>query len=186
MKTAFQSILLAASLVLPLSLRAEEAAPAGFIDFGKFTPPSGGGQFVEVNIKTHLLSLAAKLSEKSEPEVADLLRNLKAIRVNVIGLNDANRAEMSERLQGIRTELDGRGWERIVTVQEKGQDVGVYLKHRADEAIEGVVVTVIEGGKEAVFVNVVGDINPEKLSVLGERLGIDPLKKLGGKHARKA
>lgn len=183
MKHSLKSLLLAAALPLALSTRADQAPP-GFVDFGKFAPPSGGGQFVEVNIKSHLLSLAAKLTEKSEPEVADLLRNLRAIRVNVVGLDDGNRTELADRLKGIRTDLESKGWERVVTVQEKGQDVGVYLKHRGDEAIEGVVVTVIDGGKEAVFVNVVGDIRPEKLSVIGDRLGIDPLKKIG-KPARK-
>ena len=40
-------------------------------------------------------------------------------------------------------------------------------------------MVVIDGGKQAVFVNVVGDIKPEQLSMLGETLHIDPLKKLG-------
>jgi hypothetical protein len=37
----------------------------------------------------------------------------------------------------------------------------------------------LDGNKEAVFVNVVGDIKPDQLSMLGDRLHIDPLKKLG-------
>lgn len=151
----------------------------GFVDFGKFTPPSGGGQFVEVNIKSSLIGLAARLAENAEPEVASLLRGLHAVRVNVIGLDDTNRAELGERLIRIRTELESKGWERIVTVQEKGQEVGVYLKQRGEEAIEGVVVTVLEANKEAVLVNVVGDIRPEKLAVIGEKFGIEPLKKIG-------
>jgi len=152
---------------------------AGFVDFGKFTPPSGGGQFVEVNIKSPLIGLAVRLTEKAEPEVADLLRGLHSVRVNVIGVDDANRAELGERLAAIRTELESKGWERIVTVQEKGQEVGVYLKQRGEESIEGVVVTVLEANKEAVLVNVVGDIRPEKIALLGEKFGIEPLKKVG-------
>ncbi len=168
------ALLMAAGLTLPL-VAAEP--PAGFVDFGRFAPPADGGQFIEVNVSAQLLSLAARLTEKQEPEIANLLRGLKSIRVNVIGLNDGNRKELGERLQLVRSELEGRGWERVVTVLEKKQDVGVYLKHRGDEAIEGVVVTVIENGKEAVFVNVVGDIQPEKLALIGERLNIEPLKK---------
>ncbi|MGE3310184.1 MAG: DUF4252 domain-containing protein [Limisphaerales bacterium] len=159
---------------------------AGFVDFGKFTPPTGGGQFVEVNIKSSLIGLAARLAESAEPDVADLLRKLHAIRVNVIGVDDANRAELGERLARIRTELDAKGWERIVTVQEKNQEVGVYLRQRGEEAIEGVVVTVLEPNKEAVLVNVVGDIRPEKIAELGERFGIDPLKKLGAATRKKS
>jgi hypothetical protein len=40
------------------------------------------------------------------------------------------------------------------------------------------VVTVIDGKKEAVLVNVVGNIQPEKLATLGERFDIEPLRKL--------
>jgi len=181
MKTLARSLALASVLTATALLPAfaDTPQPAGFVDFGKFSAPSDGGQFVEVNVSPQLLSLAAKLTEKKEPEVADLLRNLKSVRVNVIGLNDGNRKELDERIQKVRTDLSGAGWERIVTVQEKKQDVGVYLKHRGEEAVEGIVVTVIDGGKEAVLVNIVGDIRPEKIAVLGERLNIEPLKKLG-------
>jgi predicted RNA-binding protein with RPS1 domain len=173
--------LTAAALALtPIRMQAEDETP-GWVDFGKLTAPGNGGQFVEVNLKGQLLSLAARITEKHEPEVSDLLRNLKAIRVNVVGIDDVNRAELGTRMTQVRTELESKGWERIVTVLEKGQDVGVYLKQRGSEAIEGVVVTVIENGKQAVFVNVVGDIRPEKLALLAEHFDIEPLKKVTGR-----
>ena len=46
------------------------------------------------------------------------------------------------------------------------------------EAVEGLVVTVLEGKRQAVLVNVVGDIRPEKLALIGERFHIEPLKKI--------
>ncbi|HEV8494194.1 MAG TPA: DUF4252 domain-containing protein, partial [Candidatus Angelobacter sp.] len=74
------------------------------------------------------------------------------------------------------------GWERIVKVQEKNQDVGVYLKTAANkDTVQGVVVMVMDGKSEAVLINVVGDIKPEQLSMIGEKLHIDPLKKIGEK-----
>lgn len=172
------------SLTLGLSLLAAACthaadAPAGFVDFGTFNPPADGSQFVDVQVNTALLSIAARVAEKQEPEVADLLRSLKSVRVHVIGLTDANRAELGERVTKLRTELDSKGWNRVVSVQEAKQEVGVYVKQRTDEAIEGIVVTVIQGQKEAVLVNVVGDIKPDQIAVLGDRLNIDPLKKAG-------
>jgi hypothetical protein len=156
-----------------------ENAPAGYIDFGKFSPPASGGEFVEVHIKSNLISMAARLVEKSEPDVAELIRGLQLIRVNVIGLDDGNRAEIEKRVKKIRSELDANGWERIVTAQKKDEDVGVYLKTRGSDAVEGVVVTVIEGNREAVLINIVGDIKPDKIAVIGERMDIEPLKKVG-------
>jgi len=100
-------------------------------------------------------------------------------------LNDENRPDIQERVQGIRKDLETKGWERIVKVQDKGQDVGVYLKTQNKDTVQGLVVVVIDGGKEAVFVNVVGDIKPEQLSMLGEKLHIDPLKKIGKEVEKK-
>ena len=171
------------SALVSSSLCAETPAP-GYVDFGKFSPPAAGGEFVEVNINNNLISMVARLGEKSEPEIAALLRGLQAIRVNVIGLNDENRAELQNRIKAIRSQLDAQGWERIVTAQKKDEDVGVYIKTRGEEAVQGVVVTVIDGNKEAVLVNIVGDIKPEKLAVIGERFNIEPLKKIGGEQKK--
>ena len=168
----------------PLTLRAANTA-AGFVDFGKLSPAGEDGQFVEVNINSNLISMVARLAHKAEPEMADMLQGLKAIRVNVLSLNDENREDIASRIKTIRTQLDAGGWERIVTAQEKSQDVGVYLKTRGEEAVEGVVVTVLDGKKQAVLINVVGDIRPEQLGILGERFNIEPLKNLGPKEDTK-
>jgi hypothetical protein len=152
--------------------------PPGYIDFGKFAPGVSGNQFVEVNINGNLISMVSRVAQK-EPQIADLLQGLQGIRVNVIGLTDENREEIEGRIKALRNQLDTQGWERIVTVQQPKEDVGVYLKTRGPEAVEGVVVTVLDNHKQAVFINVVGDIKPEKLALLGERFHIDPLKKVG-------
>lgn len=177
MKTLLSLSLVAACLASSPMLHADDALP-GFVDLGDFSSQVSGSRFVEVNIGPALIGMVARLTEGLEPEATALLRGLKAVRVNVIGITDANRAEMDERIQRIRADLNTRGWERIVAVRENLQDIGVYLKQRGEEAIEGVVVTVLDGKGEAVFVNIVGDIRPEKIAVVAEKLNIGPLKKV--------
>jgi hypothetical protein len=178
MKQALHSSLVIAALItsIPLSTRAANTPP-GYIDFGKF--PASSGEFVEIDLKSNLLSMVTRLTQKEDAGVAELLRGLHSIRVNVIGLNDDNRDDMEKRIKAIRAELDTKGWERIVTAQNQKEDVGIYLKTRGEEAVEGLVITVLQGKGEAVLINIVGDIKPEKLGALGERLNIEPLKKLG-------
>jgi hypothetical protein len=153
--------------------------PPGYVDFGRFSAPASGGEFVEVNVKANLIAMVARLAEKQEPEAAELLRGLQMVRVNVLGLDDENRADVQKRVAKIRSDLDGHGWERVVTSQKKDEDVAIFLKMRGSEAVEGLVVTVVEGNRQAVLVNIVGDIKPEKIAVVGERLNIEPLKKIG-------
>jgi hypothetical protein len=161
-----------------LAVGAEQMLP-GQVDFGAFSPPKGEAEFVEVNVPASLITLAARLVEKDQPEVSKVLNGLKLVRVNVIGLDDENRAELQKRAEKIRKDLAGKGWERIVTAQQKGQDVSVYLKMAEKGTVQGLAAVVLDGKEHAVFANVVGDIKPEQLAMLGEKFHIDPLKDIG-------
>jgi beta-lactamase superfamily II metal-dependent hydrolase len=163
---------------LSLCLAAERDAQ---VDFGPLTFPSSGGECVEVRINRNLIAMAARLAEHQEPEAAELLRGLQSVHVSVVSLDDSNREATLGRIASVRAQLDTGGWDRVATVKQGQEDVQVFLKTRGEEAIEGVVVTVIERGQEAILVNVVGDLRPEKIAVLGERFNIEPLRKLGRK-----
>jgi hypothetical protein len=178
MKNPLYRPLAFALVTFSLGLMARAESP-GLVDFGKFTPPGKGSEFVEVQVRSNLLGFAAQLLEKEQPEAAKLLRSVQLVRVNVVGLTEENREEMQQRVQKIRQELEGRGWERNVNVQGKnGEDVGIYTQTRGGETLAGVAITVIEP-KNVVLVNVVGDIRPEQISALGESLNIKPLKEIG-------
>jgi len=178
MKKITRGILgLALGGALMVGVFAAETDRPGQVDFGKLVP-SAHGEFVEVNISGNLLGIAARLAAKQEPDVAELLRGLQSVRVNVLGLDDLNRSVTDERIKTLRTELDAKGWERVVTVKEKAQDVGVFIKTRGQETVEGLVVTVIEGNQQAVLVNIVGAIQVEQIAKLADKLHLDPLKKV--------
>jgi hypothetical protein len=178
MKTALRR-LFATTLIAMAPALASSAESPGLVDFGKFTAPGNGSEFVEVQVRSNLLNFAATLVEKEEPDAAKLLRSVQLVRVNVVGLSDANRDEMQKRVKDIRQTLEGRGWERNVNVQGKdGEDVGVYTQLQGGTALAGIAVTVIDR-ENLVLVNLVGNIRPEQISALGEKLNIQPLKKIG-------
>ena len=175
MKNSIRSLAAAGAVCLALasSVRAEDA---GFVDFGTLNPTEGS-QFVEVNIKSNLIAMVAALTKKTEPEVTQVIEGLKQIRVNVLQTTKENRDEMKKRISDIRGKLDKGGWERIVTAMEKDQDIGVFLKTKDATTVEGICVTVVDKD-QVVLVNVVGNIQPEKLAVVGERFDVEPLKKI--------
>ncbi len=164
-----------AALLFNIPLRADNP-PAGMVNFGKFTKPTNG-ELVEINLTGDTIAMAAQVGGKAQPDLADVLRGLQSIRVNVVGLDNQNRDEITARMKSLRSELDTLGWQQVVSVQEKKEDVGIYLKTRGREAVEGVVITVLDGRKEAVFINIVGDIKVEKLAALGDKFNLDALKK---------
>lgn len=173
-----------ASLLFTASLTAAESA-GGLVNFGKFTKPTNG-ELVEINLTSDMIAMAIQLAGKSQPDFTEALSGLHSVRVNVVGLDEQNREEVTARMKSVRNELDASGWQAIVKVQEKKEDVGIYLKTRGKEAIEGVVITVLEGRKQAVFINVAGDIRMDKLGVLGDKLNIRELKKVADEIMKQA
>ena len=167
-----------ATLTMAFALPGFTAQQPGQVDFGTM-PSAKGRQFVEVNIEPNLIALAAKITSKQQPEVADLLKGIKLVRVNVVGMDDSNRETVAQKIQAVRDDLAKQGWTPVVTVRdENGQNVNVHLKTGENDVIQGLVVTVLDNKNEAVFVNIVGDINPDKIAAIANRFDIEPLKKL--------
>lgn len=179
MKSLLRSSFAAAVFAGALSLSAVAADEPGYVDIGSFAP-SGKGQFVEVNLSPSLLKFAARMAKHHEPDAAEIVGDIKRIRINVVGLDDSNRAATIERIEAVRAKLEQQGWSRMVTVREgeKGDDVAIFAKVREDESLDGIVVTVISPKGEAVFVNVVGTINPDKIAALAEKYDIEPLRQI--------
>jgi hypothetical protein len=170
--------------VLSIPSFAAETDP-GYVDIGQLVP-AAKGEFVEVNLSPGLLKFAAKIASKQEPEAAALIANLKRVRVNVVSLDDSNRASTVEQFEGIRRKLEAQGWTQMVTVRERdgGDNVTVHAKQKGDDVIEGLVVTVIDGKGEAVFVNIVGTISADQIATIAEQFDIEPLRHVKMKHRK--
>jgi len=178
MKNTIRTAAALAVASLVITAQAEPTSP-GYVEFGKITPPGKGAEFVEVQIRSNLLNLAAGIIAKENAEAAKLIRNVELIQVTVVGITKENRADLDSRLTKVRADLDSKNWERNVSVQgKKGEDVVVFTKTRGAEALAGIAITV-KDDKNVVFVNIVGDIKPEQIAALGESLNIEPLKQAG-------
>jgi hypothetical protein len=177
---SFRSLALAFGLSLALTSAAfATETAAGFVDIGQLMPATKG-EFVEINLSSGMLKFAAKLATRHDPDAAALIANLQQIRVNVVGMDDSNRAATIERIESVRHNLEAKGWTKMVTVRDsaKGDNVDVHVKQRGDDGIDGLVVTVIDRKGEAVFVNIVGNINADQIAAIADKFDIDPLKKI--------
>ncbi len=180
MKSVLRSTLLAAVCAagLALSSTIATAAEPGYVDFGPALAGSASTKNVEINLPEPLLNFAATIAKCQDADAAALIKDLKQIRVNVLGMDDKNRADLTERVQKIRADLGAQGWHRAVNVQDNGDDVAIFVKLGRTSAIEGLTVTVLSKSDDAVFVNIVGNIDPTRIAALGEKYGIDHLKKI--------
>lgn len=149
------------------------AEPSAAVDFGSIPGPAGDGEQVEIHVPRNLISIATKIVAKQEPEVAKLLASVDSVHVRVVSLDEGNRAAVEKRMGEIRADLAKGGWQKVVTAKDNGDDVAIFMRTKGDELIEGVVVTVLDGDAEAVFVNVVGSIRPEQIAEIAGALHVD-------------
>lgn len=180
MKNLIRSSVTAATFALAFAASSFAASTeAGYVDIGQLLP-SSKGQFVEVNLSPSLLKFAARIAKHQDPDAAELVGDLKRVRVNVVGLDDSNRAANIEKIEGVRRKLEADGWTPMVTVREAndGDNVTVHAKQASEDVIEGLVVTVIDRKGEAVFVNIVGNISADRIGAIAEKYDIEPLRKV--------
>lgn len=148
----------------------------GYLDLAGIDGWFDDEPWLEVNIKGALLRLVTEASRGEDPELTSILSKLKAIEVRGYPLTHAQFEDIGRRTGSLASELEGRGWDTVVRVREDDQRVNIFMKVQED-VIAGLVVMVLEPDDEegAVFVNIVGDINPEEIGRIGRKFNIDPL-----------
>jgi hypothetical protein len=115
-------------------------------------------------------------------DIADLIRDVKLIRVVVIEVNKTNRAAVDKAVKALQSELEKK-WTTIVSVPEEKEHVGIYaMSDPAGESTTGLAVLVFDGN-DAVIGNIVGRVSIGKLMKIASQSGKVPkdfLKKLQG------
>jgi hypothetical protein len=72
---------------------------------------------------------------------------------------------MRDRIERAVTDLEGRGWSRIVRVRDDDEFI-VVLVLPAGDRFAGMTVLVLDGQDEAALVNIAGDIDPATIGRL--------------------
>ena len=113
-------------------------------------------------------------------DIADLIKDVKLIRVVVIEANKTNRPALDKALKSLRSQLEKK-WTTIVSVPEDKDHVGVYaMSDPAGESTTGLAVLVYDDS-DVVIGNIVGHVSIGKLVKIASQSGKVPkdlLKKL--------
>jgi hypothetical protein len=150
----------------------------GYIDFGSFEKFQDAEETVEVFIKGPLLKFVAKAAEDEDPDLAALLNNLKLVKVNVFSIDKFSIDEARSIMKSVSKKIDRNIWEMMVRTKEPGEYVEIYIQFGPNDSLTGLVVMAIEEDDEAVFVNIVGDIDPAQLGKLSDKFNIPKMNSL--------
>jgi hypothetical protein len=157
-------------LALP-AMAQEDALKAfpGYVDFGELNSIFGEPS-VQISIGASLLGLVSSLSAEDDPEAAELFKKLKGVRVNVFETEtmDAAAVDLVKEISG---KLSSQGWESVIMVNSADEQVRVFMKI-SENTVDGITVMAVEQD-EAVFVNVIGNINPDELKKVMNNFDVD-------------
>lgn len=148
----------------------------GYLDLQDVEEWFDGEPWLEVNIKGALLKLVAEASRYEDPELTDLLYKLKAIQVRGYPLSYSSYDDIENRTADLARRLENQGWDTVARVRDRDERVDIYVKVH-NNVIAGMIVMVLEPGSDdgSVFVNIVGEIQPEQIGRIGSRFNIGPL-----------
>lgn len=151
------------------------ALEQGQIDFADLSNHYGEPK-VEINLSASLMRIVGSFADSEDPEMGNILSKLESIKVRVYNLN-GQLEKANTTIDRVSSELKADKWETLVTVNnnEENQKVRIFSKSTSN-VIDGVVVMVVspekEGG-EAIFINIVGQIDPEQIGKVAETLNVD-------------
>jgi hypothetical protein len=134
---------------------------------------------VQIDLDPELMKLFGSAAKGADEEVASVFAGITNVRVRVYeNIADGAQAGLVKFVEDTSRTLERDGWKSVVRVNEDGERVRIFMKLAAGGAaagkIEGLTVMVIDtgGSNEAVFINVAGDIEPERLGRVASQIGM--------------
>ncbi|ABD83152.1 DUF4252 domain-containing protein [Saccharophagus degradans] len=157
-------------LLFSLGANASYAQSAGLVAFDDLSNEYGEAK-VEINLSKQLLGLIGAFSKKENPELSELASNIESITVRVYNITDDAQAALN-LIDKTTKHLRKDNWVPIVSVNEEGEKVRIFSKSTG-EVMDGMVVMVVDtNSKEAVFINLVGQIDPARINDLTGALNL--------------
>src|SRR6267142_4936549 len=127
----------------------------------------------DVSLDGDLLQMAANFTAKGGDDTrkaTEMLRNLKGIYVKSFEFDKPNQYSSAD-VEAIRSQLAGPNWKKIVSSHSKKETNEIYLMKDGNNKVLGMAILVAEP-QELTVVNIVGQIDMDKLGELSGKFGV--------------
>jgi len=141
----------------------------GYVEFSDLSSVYGEPK-VQINIGEKLLHFVGSMDQDKDKEAAELFNKLKAVRVEVYNINQ-NTGPAMALIDKVTAELRSRSWEPVVVVTDDKNRVRIFVKLN-DKVIDGLVLMAVGDKDEAVFINIIGEIDPSQVAKVTKALNV--------------
>lgn len=175
MKRLSLSIVVLGLAALPSGAALKEfAGTPGYLDLGDLRQFETGNAVTEVIVPQSLIRMVSAVVRKEEPEFGAMLKQLDLVHVHTIEFDEDAGSGIRDHMDTLSARLDEDGWDPLVRMREGDDQNHVYLFPDAEDGVRGLCVLALDGS-EAIFVNIVGTIDLEMLSRLGDQFDLPGL-----------
>ena len=142
----------------------------GFVDFGEMNSIYGEPK-VNISIGGALLGFVGAMAKNDDPEAAAIFNKLKGVRVSVYATGEVGADAALDQVSRVKNSLQSSDWEPIVQVNDDGEQVQIFIKLNGDK-MDGLTLMAVDD-EEAVFINVIGQLDPQELAQVMNNFDID-------------
>lgn len=146
----------------------------GFIDFSQQATLTDDNLDIHISVKDPLIKLVAEGTRATDPDLADVLAQLRAVEVHVYEVPVDQQSKIRSEISGRAKELEAAGWTQAITIRMKGARGHVFLR-LVDGKPQGLAAMYTGDEDEAVFVNIVGQIDASQIGRLATKFDLDVL-----------
>lgn len=178
---------IAVALGGPLSAQDDGAgvgSQPGYLDLDRFVSENSANVKTEVFLQSNILQMAARLVRQAEPEFAKMLESIALIRVVDLEFQDSDVGSIDNRSSALLSSMRDGSWQTLVRTRNGDERTEICMQSRDPDRIDALAIVSGRGTRLSV-VNIVGEIDLEKIVRLGEQFNIQSLEGLGGLNAEK-
>jgi hypothetical protein len=139
----------------------------GYIDLEWIEIPDSASEVQDIDLSDILKSVAADSKGSGDEDLAKVLEMVRSIRVKGFSVGEKDDKAIGKAVDRITADLKDKGWKRLIYLKDGDEVMSVSTRYQ-DEDLVGLMVVAYEPGEEALFVNVVGDLDlPTLMKLVG-------------------
>ncbi len=166
-------ILLISLLIAPWQVIAQTDSDFdSLVDFGDLTDITGGKEpTVEISLGGALLRFVGNATREEDSDLAETLSSLRSIEIRVFDIAEGRFDRAKDQVNMIADRLTANQWEPTIKVNSEDTIVRMFMKMDGEQ-VTGMTVMILEDRSEAVFINIVGAIDPDQLGRVADKFGV--------------
>jgi hypothetical protein len=152
----------------------------GYVNLEWIVIPPDADRVTDVSLGPHLVKLVKQAEEqrrlfdlqartveaqreRMEARHRELEQKLISMQVKAFGVDSVMARRMRPMMVRMEKELSRKEWTPLIRVKEPGQFTNVSVKYGGDRKVQGVFIMSLDQGQEASFVNLIGDVELDRL-----------------------